>query len=125
MLPGDGSRRSVSHQSASPRWVERQSGRRRDSNSTCNYYQRRGHWKNECPEKPTAGVGQVKSSALAAPVRQSVRAAPGVELQSKAVSNKSDYSAFISKGLVSLSGSDKKVPVTILRDTGVFRFFCA
>lgn len=109
--------------SASPRWVERQSWRRRDSNSTCNYCQRRGHWKNECPEKPTASIGQVKSSALAAPVHQSVCAVPGVELQSKAESNTSDYSAFISKGLVSLPGSDKKVPVTILQDTGALDYF--
>lgn len=34
-----------------------------------------------------------------------------------------DYSAFISSAWVSLLGSDKQVPVTILRDTGTSNSF--
>ena len=104
---------------------ERQPWKNSVSSRTCNYCQRVGHWKNECPvlkSRTRPNHGSVTSSALAAPVCKTVSVLPETE-QLPVMSAKSDYSAFISKGFVSLPGSDEKVAVTILRDTGALDSF--
>ncbi len=95
------------------------------SSNTCRYCQARGHWKNECPVlKARRSSGQVKPAVMAAPVLTSERREFG-QLQSHTdfASQRADYSAFISDGLVSLVGSSVQVPIKILRDTGALDSF--
>lgn len=85
-----------------------------------NYCIGSGHWKSECPVLKSKGKfsnTQVKPAALAnslSPV------AVGEVQQVEPMQQKSmkDYEPFISKGFVSLPGSDELVPVKRLRDTG-------
>ena len=110
-----------------------------DPNTVCNYCKGRGHWKAECPVKSGAkggsGCGHVRPVALTAPVRTlSPRGVNSdcailccvdapceqVKPSGEHTQVKSDYSAFMSDGQVSLVGSNVKVPVKILRDTGAF-----
>lgn len=84
----------------------------------------------ECPVKAKAGRGsgetQIKSVGFVSPV------APGVtdvcpfsqvSVDVEVLRGPSDSSAFVSKGFVSLVGSELKVPVNILRDTGALDSF--
>lgn len=107
-----------------------------DPNRVCNYCQGKGHWKAECPvlknkAKLSGGRGQVKPMALAAPIQIGSPFAqcpeqlqpPTSLCRSDSPDYYSDYSPFITEGYVSLVGSNVKVLVKILRDTGAMDSF--
>ena len=87
----------------------------------CYYCHGKGHWKGSCPvlkskSRPRFLITYVKPDMLAtSPVNLDVNSHP--------VGLISDYSPFISDGFVSLLGSEKKIPVKILCDTGVSESF--
>ena len=124
-----------------------------DSKEVCHYCLRKGHWKNECPvlqEKRRSKV-QPKGAGCAArivrPERQesvdepSVTVVGGNASRRCSVSESTDtvreelsleepqadasdsYRPFVTQGYVSLIGSDQKVPLRILRDTGASESF--
>ncbi len=114
MLSGDDGRRSFSYSKSNEAGLKSSSPRVECCtwNNTCNYCRHRGHWKKECSAlkaQSRSNFGQVKSSALVATVRKSVCTVPGVELLSKTVSKKSDYSAFISEGSCHFQSQIKKL----------------
>ena len=119
-----------------------------DPHCVCNYCLGEGHWRNECPvlkKKLKPVYSPAKSSAAAASLRAErshVIAAvrehtkPFLESGTKvpvkeqqwtisSVSEEIDpgYAAFVADGHVSLVGSDRKVPVKILRDSGALDSF--
>ncbi|XP_030271930.1 uncharacterized protein LOC115581177 isoform X1 [Sparus aurata] len=120
-----------------------------DPNRVCNYCFGKGHWRNECPvlkkkwksgafaTKPCGAAATLcadeRSRAIAAvqtitkPSEGPVIELPEVETQlsDSTVSAEIDpgYAAFVSDGFVSLIGSDGKVPVKILRDSGALDSF--
>ena len=112
-------------------FVPRQRGDRsvRESEDVCHFCHKRGHWKRDCAARKSrhSRYGeQVKPAALAAPVSSIVVADQlGDELPSVVLSKPdlSSYLPFISEGHVSLTGSEEKVSVVILRDTGAFDSF--
>ena len=111
---GPGCRPTVKHfvaQGVSDYAQGEPSSSKQDDLDTCHYCHSKGHWKMHCPAIKTkeklSGAAQIKPVALAAPV---------VPL------NKAVYSAFISKGYVSLPGG-KAVAVNILRDTGALQTY--
>uniref|UniRef100_A0A3P8WEH2 Gypsy retrotransposon integrase-like protein 1 n=1 Tax=Cynoglossus semilaevis TaxID=244447 RepID=A0A3P8WEH2_CYNSE len=97
-----------------------------DPSKNCNYCQRKGHWKNDCPvlkrKSKFLGNAQVKPAALAASAQKKIQIHSSNDLCPVAESNEDDdFSAFISDGYVSLCG--EKVPIKILRDTGAKHSF--
>uniref|UniRef100_A0A4W6FVS0 Gypsy retrotransposon integrase-like protein 1 n=1 Tax=Lates calcarifer TaxID=8187 RepID=A0A4W6FVS0_LATCA len=102
-----------------------------DAGKRCNYCKGRGHWKNECPAKAGSKGGPVESpgsisSRVISPCSVSLSPFPSdtqVEIAVNCSPGHRDFSAFVSDGHVSLVGSDDKVPVKILRDTGAFDSF--
>ncbi|CAJ1055581.1 uncharacterized protein LOC113092869, partial [Xyrichtys novacula] len=96
-----------------------------DSDKLCNYCHKRGHWKADCQwlrskSKSTFG-DHAKGVALAVPARQFVTSE--VVHDTDSCPEMDSYRPFITEGFVSMVGSDTKVPVTILRDTGAFDSF--
>lgn len=113
-----------------------------DPNRICNYCFGKGHWRNECPvlrKKIKPGYLPAKPSGAAASLRaeESCRVIATVQAYTKlesvikllvveqeqtqfAANEEIDpcYPAFVSDGFVSLAGSERKVPVKILRDSG-------
>lgn len=91
---------------------------------TCNYCKGSGHWKSECPvlkSKSKFSNTNIRPAALAnsfIPVAMDVQKVEPIQQK-----NMVDFGPFISEGFVSLPGSDKQVPVKILRDTGSFDSF--
>ena len=89
---------------------------------TCNYCKGNGHWKSDCPHlksKHKFPNAQIKPAALVRSL--SPVAVEQVEhMQQKSMK---EYEPFISDGFVSLLGSDERVPVKILRDTGAVDSF--
>lgn len=91
------------------------------------YCKGRGHWKTVCPVKFTAqgalGKRHVKAVAVSSPLRNFV---PGISLSQQMEHEVSlgefAFSTFVSKGHVSLVGSDVQVPLNILRDTRALDF---
>ena len=85
----------------------------------CHYCKSPGHWKNECPvlrSKDRSTSSQVKPVALANSLSPVV---VPVEQQGALLKTRTDaYLPFISNGFVSVMGSDKQVPVKVLRDCG-------
>ena len=66
------------------------------------------------------GVGHVRPAAVSAPVVEVKVAAEGViDVVKRETKEYSGFGAFISDGFVSFTGSDVKVPVKVLQDTGV------
>ena len=66
------------------------------------------------------GVGHVRPAAVSAPVEEVKVAAEGViDVVTYETEEYSGFGAFISDGCVSFTGSDVKVPVKVLQDTGV------
>lgn len=105
--------------SRKPGFVRFESHSRRnfDSSRSCNYCHEKGHWKADCPglSKHRGGHPNVKPAAAAVPV---VTGCASVGCSEPDVLEA--YAPFIRSGFVSLGGSDVKVPVTILRDTGAY-----
>lgn len=100
----------------------------REPEDVCHFCHKKGHWKKKCnafKSRNKHGGTQVKPAALAAPVSNLVMTdQPSHQLPS--VASKPDLRSYllcISKGKVSLVGSEQKVLVTILRDTGAFDSF--
>uniref|UniRef100_A0AAQ4QC33 Gypsy retrotransposon integrase-like protein 1 n=1 Tax=Gasterosteus aculeatus aculeatus TaxID=481459 RepID=A0AAQ4QC33_GASAC len=95
--------------------------------SECHFCHRYGHWKRDCVAfklRNRQDVTCVKPVALAAPISNVLSDQSRVE--SPVVMSKPDLSSylpFISKGHASLVGNNKRVPVTILRDTGALDSF--
>ncbi len=99
---------------------------RKDTN--CNYCQKSGHWKNRCPALKKKGfdVSQVKSTALTVPVESTKNSLTPFQMRTKtlaAAEIAAGYAPFISEGFVSLVGSNEKVAVKILRDSGALNTF--
>ncbi len=93
-----------------------------DSGNICNYCHEKGHWKAECPVLKAKSKGMrtsVKPAASVAPVKDccvsEVLTSHSGELDVLAA-----YAPFIRDGFVSLVGSDVRVPIKILRDTGAY-----
>lgn len=89
------------------------------------YCREAGHWKSNCPmfwaRKQHAGGGRVKPSALAArvPSPEDVGQRQGGHAESGVTGGPGEsYQPFISEGFVTQAGSDTKMHVKILRDTG-------
>ncbi|XP_075934468.1 uncharacterized protein LOC142934010 [Anarhichas minor] len=99
----------------------------RTSDDSCHFCHGVGHWKRDCALRKSQNRyngAQVKPAALAAPVSKLVNSDNVSNLTS--LTEKPDLTSFlpfITKGHVSLVGTDRKVPVTILRDTGAFDSF--
>lgn len=112
----------VRAESTSPR-LEHGSRGKADPSQACNYCQRFWHWKNECPVLRAKGKvsapAKPKPTALAAPVPHSSSSIipSQVQIHGKSLTD-SDYSPFVTDGFLSLGGTDQKVPVKILRNTG-------
>ncbi|XP_033986450.1 uncharacterized protein LOC117482461 [Trematomus bernacchii] len=91
-------------------------------NDICHYCREKGHWKAECPAlraKSEGGRYFVGPVALAVPVKSCCVADV---LTSHLCGSEvlASYAPFIRDGLVSLVGSNVRVPIKILRDTGAF-----
>lgn len=112
---------------------ERRTFWKNDSSNTCNYCQRKGHWKNDCPSlKHKKGYSALppKSAGLAVPVSISNASVNTIvspfQMQTKmlcADEITSGYAPFIAEGWLSMVGSEEKVPVKILRDSGALNTF--
>ncbi|KAK0135460.1 Transposable element Tcb2 transposase [Merluccius polli] len=92
-----------------------------DSSRSCNYCREKGHWKADCPglrSKHRGSNSNVKPAAAAAPVVSGCVSNVFPSVCEPDVLEA--YAPFIRSGFVSLVGSDVKVPVTILRDTGAY-----
>ncbi|KAK0131239.1 hypothetical protein N1851_034061 [Merluccius polli] len=92
-----------------------------DSSRSCNYCRKKGHWKADCPglrSKHRGSNSNVKPAAAAAPVVSGCVSNVFPSVCEPDVLEA--YAPFIRSGFVSLVGSDVKVPVTILRDTGAY-----
>nr|XP_046229617.1 uncharacterized protein LOC124050808 isoform X1 [Scatophagus argus] len=91
-----------------------------DSSKICNFCRGRGHWKADCPKvnAKRGVVGQANSAACAVSV-EPVFASQANQMDVGEPSNleKTDFSAFVSDGWVSLGKGNVRVPVKILRDT--------
>ena len=91
-----------------------------DKSEVCHYCKAEGHWKKECPVLKSKGKftsSHVKPAALAnslSPVTLSL----GQQSALSKPKTSEAYLPFISNGFVSVMGSDKKVPVKVLRDCG-------
>lgn len=101
----------------------------RDSEDTCHFCHKKGHWKKDCAALKSRSRhygDRVKPAAVAAPVSSVLVVDQQGEGLPSVVMSKPDltsYLPFISDGHVSLIGSEEKVPVVILRDTGAFDSF--
>lgn len=88
----------------------------------CNYCHEKGHWKADCSvlRNKSRTFGKfAKPVALSAPVRHiSIVSEQKVHPVKPVNDTFSGFEAFVSDGFVALKGSDSKVPVKILRDTG-------
>ena len=93
-----------------------------DMEKICHFCHKKGHVKADCYAlQKRNNPMNIKPAALAASaVCVSDMPCPDVH---KEVPVDEAYSPFVSTGYVSLSGSGKKVPVTILRDTGALDSF--
>uniref|UniRef100_A0A8C1I8K6 Gypsy retrotransposon integrase-like protein 1 n=1 Tax=Cyprinus carpio TaxID=7962 RepID=A0A8C1I8K6_CYPCA len=99
----------------------------RNSSLICNYCHGKGHWKNECPVLKAKGRGgkalRVKPAALVASVLSPVDSLGEGFPKSGNLLGNGDYAPFITYGHVSMIGTEVKIPVTILRDTGASESF--
>uniref|UniRef100_A0A3B5QLU2 Gypsy retrotransposon integrase-like protein 1 n=1 Tax=Xiphophorus maculatus TaxID=8083 RepID=A0A3B5QLU2_XIPMA len=114
---------------SAPNWRSTRSGgffsnhSNRDLDKICNYCHRKGHWKKDCAllKSRNKNGNQVKPAALAASVLNVSNKMTEVPFAGKP--DLSSYKPFLMEGEVSLIGSDVRVPVTILRDTGAYDSF--
>lgn len=92
-----------------------------DSGYICNYCRERGHWKADCPvlKAKSKNTRVVKPAAFVAPVKDSgaFEEPPFQPCDRDALAA---FVPFIREGVVSLLGSDGKVLIRILRDTGAY-----
>lgn len=90
----------------------------------CNYCLEHGHWKSDCPvlkSKSLSGSNYPKPAALVATLCMGDLLDVGSVSPNYPITvseHEEMYKPFISHGYVSLVGSETKVPVRILRDTG-------
>uniref|UniRef100_A0A667WFT4 SCAN box domain-containing protein n=1 Tax=Myripristis murdjan TaxID=586833 RepID=A0A667WFT4_9TELE len=112
--------------------VDQQQSTGKSDPSLCNYCHQKGHWKKECTLlKERNKPSQVKSAGLAAPIHtlttgDASELVVPFEMQVKPTDISdidSGYAPFMSDGFVTLIGSDMKVPVRILRDSGALHSF--
>uniref|UniRef100_A0A8C6T4W0 CCHC-type domain-containing protein n=1 Tax=Neogobius melanostomus TaxID=47308 RepID=A0A8C6T4W0_9GOBI len=99
-----------------------ESANRQTADRVCYYCNKRGHLKADClslKNKYRSGYANPKGAGLAAPVLVTVKP----EVTTVGVEVLDSYLPFIREGYVSLVGSDQKVCVKILRDTGAFDSF--
>lgn len=89
-----------------------------DNSNTCNYCREEGHWKADCPLFQSR-LRDVRPSACAAAVTGCC-VAEELPSHSCDLSVLAAYAPFIRGGFVSLLGSEVKVPIKILRDTGAY-----
>ncbi|KAL2095743.1 hypothetical protein ACEWY4_007891 [Coilia grayii] len=115
----------------------------------CRYCNERGHWKKECPLLQGKGRGRTApakpvGAASSKPVRAvsatgvedaskfeemltssvcSVSAGVSADVSVMETDHNEGYGPFITTGFVSVVGSQQKVPVKILRDTGASESF--
>lgn len=100
----------------------------RRADKVCSYCHKKGHLRADCyalRAKSRHPGGQVKGACVAVSVSKvPVLRSEGEGVQQRVLSGGLDaFLPFVSDGFVSLVGSDKKVPVKILRDTAVFDSF--
>lgn len=95
-----------------------------DKSTVCHYCQESGHWKNECPRLkakkslPKGKLPSVKPCNFVGPVvSMPVNTLPS-DNGKRDIPIDPDYAEYVTEGFVSLMGSNTKVPVKILRDTG-------
>lgn len=96
-----------------------------DNSDQCAYCFNIGHWKKDCP------VLKAKLNRSKLEPKSGLAAASVVEVgvntfqgnSGLGVEEKLGYAPFVTDGLVSLVGSDEKVSVKILRDTGASETF--
>ena len=110
--------------SLSPKFAQHPNGT--SNANVCNYCHQQGHWKKECPLlEGKRNNFRVKSVGLATTVHNprvgETEVLAPLQMQGKAIDIsevESGYASFMSDGFVTLVGSDKKVQVRILRDSG-------
>lgn len=100
-----------------------------DKSDQCAYCLNKGHWKKDCPALK-AKMNRTKSDLKPALAASSVTTVvEGVDVNTAqgnlvlCSDEKLSYAPFITDGSVSLVGSDEKIPVKILRDTGASETF--
>lgn len=98
----------------SPSFVSQNASNGPKSDSRCNYCQAIGHWKNQCP-----ALKSKKKSKTYLPATPTLSCS-GVK--SNEVVDK-DFAPFIHDAYVSLLGSEERVPIKLLRDTGAKHSF--
>lgn len=102
---------------------------RHDSDKICNYCHKQGHWRRDCyalksRTKQTGASGNPKPMMFVAPVAEQASELSSCEVKPQVSSPElQSYLPFITDGFVSLVGSDERVRVKILRDTGAFDSF--
>ncbi|KAK0145216.1 Retrovirus-related Pol polyprotein from transposon 412 [Merluccius polli] len=101
-----------------------------NQSTSCNYCLGQGHWKKECPvlkakSKFHHDNRPVKPGALAVSVfgHEFLGFFAAESSTARLLVFSFGYHPFVSNGFVSLEGSDKKVPVNILRDSGALDSF--
>ena len=96
-----------------------------ESDKICNYCHKRGHWRRDC----YAFKSRTKQAGASVNPKPAMFVAPVSELASGELKPQvsspelESYLPFITEGFVSLVGSEEKVHVKILRDTGAFDSF--
>lgn len=102
-------------------------GGSREAEKHCNYCHKRGHWEADCymlkaHKTKFVPVSQVKGAGLAVPGNLTTGDS-GYPVNSSCSAAMKSYLPFVRRGYVNMVGSEVKVPVNILRDTGVFDSF--
>ena len=90
----------------------------------CNFCHKKGHWIKDCSvckARITYGGRFVKPAAMATPVSDAVKQSGDVP--SSVNPDLKSFLLFVSKGYVSLVGSQDRVPAIMLRDTAAFDLF--
>ncbi|XP_034069417.1 uncharacterized protein LOC117544479 [Gymnodraco acuticeps] len=101
----------------------------REPDNVCHYCHERGHWRKDCnafraKAEQEGTSGSPRPAMFVAPVAEQVTGCLDGELKPQGSSPElQSYLPFMTEGFVSLVGSDEKVRVKLLRDTGSFDSF--